>query len=262
MRRVLGRRWLRSSTRVWLPGTRKRKTGRGWPGAFLQRCNIKLQPQNIWLLSDVFVFMLARNIAATKTANETPLVVRMWSNQQLWACREAATRERLALLRSHDRAAYAQLVAQHNSSRVGDLLAQVCDVCVSCSSMSAPRECCKRGLCPGINSISFPSVLHFVQTNCCLWHLSQRLRLMNRRASDGRGNSASADDSVGSGGSGGGPTADEAEAWARRMVFDADVEAAPLGLHAELRPYQMKVRRRSFIWVPLSECCSRFFPLH
>lgn len=128
------------------------------------------------------------------------------TNHGVTSCREAAARERLALLRSHDRAAYAQLVAQHKSSRVADLLAQ---------------------------------------TNDCLRHLSERLRLVSCHAGGGSGSddgvSSSSGNAVQSGASSEGAAADEAEAWARRMVFDSDVAAPPQGLRAELRAYQMKV---------------------
>lgn len=142
--------------------------------------------------------------------------------------REAAARERLALLRSHDRSAYAQLVARHKSSRVADLLAQ---------------------------------------TNDCLRHLSERLQLVGcgggsgvGRASGGAtgsgraagghtgggrlgGSSSSSHMPQGDSGSAdGGGVISSPEEWARRMVFDADVAAAPEGLQAELRAYQMKVQ--------------------
>lgn len=138
--------------------------------------------------------------------------------------REAAARERLALLRSHDRSAYAQLVARHKSSRVADLLAQ---------------------------------------TNDCLRHLSERLRLVGccgsggagRAPGDAGGSGRAAGSHTGSGhldggggshtpqggsGSGDGGVISSPEEWARQMVFDANVAAAPEGLQAELRAYQMK----------------------
>ena len=84
------------------------------------------------------------------------------------------------------------------------------------------------------------------QTNDCLRHLSQRLSFMSSHSSGGGGGSGSrgGGEPAGTGvqfGSSSDVNADEAEAWARRMVFDADVAAPPRALRAELRPYQMKV---------------------
>jgi hypothetical protein len=87
------------------------------------------------------------------------------------------------------------------------------------------------------------------QTNDCLRHLSQRLSFMSSHSNGGGGGSGSrgsrgGGEPAGTGvqfGSSSDDNADEAEAWARRMVFDADVAAPPRVLQAELRPYQMKV---------------------
>ncbi len=93
------------------------------------------------------------------------------------------------------------------------------------------------------------SVPVLAQTGDCLRHLSQRLRLVQPRAAvtaagDGSGSGGGGGSSQGSHDSSRGYVVDSPEAWAQRMVFDADIAAAPEGLRAELRPYQMKVRRR------------------
>lgn len=92
------------------------------------------------------------------------------------------------------------------------------------------------------------SVSVLAQTGDCLRHLSQRLRLVQPRAAvtaaDGGSGSGGGGNSQGSHDSGRRYAVDSPEAWAQRMVFDGDIAAAPEGLRAELRPYQMKVRRR------------------
>jgi hypothetical protein len=186
--------WQPSAMLEWLPGMPRKSTRRALQGVYM----VQLASSSGISSADQYFANSPGDVHA--------------SRHEHVSSREAAARERMALLRSHDRAAYVQLVAQHKCGRLADLLAQ---------------------------------------TNDCLQHLSQRLCIMRSHATaeTGVSSSSSVIDSAGSGlgvqgssfcGSNAGNT-NEAEAWARRMVFDADVTAPPQGLQAELRPYQMKV---------------------